>query len=79
MLYWFKKTRQPDPGTLAFAFEPRFTLPAFRGFHGSGLYAGSLSVLQPPQVIYLQKVPQSSVAAGGVISGQIFGQPLLKQ
>lgn len=79
MLYRFLQTRQPGPGTQSYAFEPRFALPSFLGFRGPGKYAGSLAVLQPPQLVYLQTVTTASVANGGVVAGQIFGQPLINK
>lgn len=78
MLYRFMQTRQPSPGTQSYAFEPRFALPRFLGVRGPGKYAGGyFNPLQPPQVLFQKTAPVASVASGGVVAGQIFGQPLL--
>jgi hypothetical protein len=77
MLYRYAPTRQPSPGTLAYAFEMLFSLPSFVT-KGPGAYAGGyFNPLQPQQVVYLKSVPNSAVVGGGLVAGQIFGQPLL--
>lgn len=75
MLYGFFKTRQPSPGSQAYAFEPAFTLPGFPAT-GNGFPVNyDFRPLQHPQVYYNKVIPNAGI--GGLVAGQIFGQPLL--
>ena len=44
-------------------------------FRGAGRVAGELRVFQHPQVEYQLAVPVAGI--GGLVAGQIFGQPLV--
>ena len=61
-------------GAAAFIFEREFHDPTY-SFRGRGRIAGSFQVHQPPQLYYTQCVPVAGI--GGLVAGQIFGQPLV--
>ena len=63
-------------GAAAFVYEMFTTLPVY-SFRGRARLAGTLSVLQPPQIYYTLAVPVAGI--GGLVAGQIFGQPLVNQ
>jgi hypothetical protein len=63
-----------DPGAMAEAFVPAFQLPVL-SFRGRARLAGSLRVLQHPQVWFKQQRGVSGL--GGIQAGQVLGQPLL--
>lgn len=72
---WFRmvKRRQPSPGAMAFAVAD------FRITHDSAIGGGRVpfaqrNVLQPPQVMQGLGLPVAGL--GGVIQGQLVGQPL---
>lgn len=44
-------------------------------FRGAGRVAGELRVFQHPQVEYQLAIPVAGI--GGLVAGQIFGQPLV--
>jgi hypothetical protein len=62
-------------GAAAFFYEAEFYNPAY-SFRGSARLAGSLRVHQHPQIYWTQRVPVAGI--GGLVAGQIFGQPLVQ-
>lgn len=90
MLYWFKKTRQPQAGAMAYAFEPRFSLPYFppsgpaiqiradRRTVDPGYLPGgqgAFNPVQPQQIYYTQQIGIQGLA--GIAAGQTALQPLI--
>lgn len=73
-LYNYVLGRRFDPGAMAEALLPRFSIPV-TSFVGSARVAGTMSKFQPPQVYFLQQRGLNGV--GGIQSGQIISQPLL--
>lgn len=63
-----------DPGAQAEVFQPLFGLPLI-SFRGNARLAGSLRVLQHPQVWFHRQVGIQGV--GGLQAGQIISQPLI--
>jgi hypothetical protein len=61
-------------GAAAFIFERWATDPNYL-FRGAGRVAGELRVYQYPQIEYQLVVPVAGI--GGLVAGQIFGQPLV--
>lgn len=61
-------------GAAAFVYEEEFSNPAY-SFRGNARLAGALRVHQPPQVYFVKSVPIAGI--GGLVAGQIFGQPLV--
>jgi hypothetical protein len=67
--------RYDGEGAAAFVYEQEFLNPAY-SFRGSARVAGCLYVHQPPQIYWTQRVPIAGI--GGLVAGQIFGQPLVQ-
>jgi hypothetical protein len=61
-------------GAAAFIYEQQFTLPTIL-FRGRARVAGEMRVHQHPQIYYTLAVPVAGI--GGLVAGQIFGQPLV--
>lgn len=77
MLYGFRRTRQPQPGSMSLAFLARFFDPIFHA-KGNGVHVNNPlrpMPLQSPQVYVTKTAPVSGV--GGLVAGQIVGQPLI--
>lgn len=74
MFYMFRRTRQPEPGSMALALSMPTTLPIYM-VEGRGIGVNwSWRPAQPPQQYYNKTVPFAGIPT---IAGQIFGQPLL--
>lgn len=75
-LYRSKKTRQPSPGAMAFAFLPAFSLPAEDALGFSQYRVRKpLRVTQPEQV-YIN-AGNVTAGLGGIVAGQLALQGLI--
>jgi len=72
---YFPGPRYDGEGVAAFVYEEEFSNPIY-SFRGNARVAGSLRIHQPPQVYWTQRVPIAGI--GGLMAGQIFGQPLVQ-
>lgn len=74
MFLRYRRTRQPDPGSMALAFQMPVTNQVFQ-VQGPGIaVAWDWRPTQPTQQYYNHAAPMSGIPT---IAGQIFGQPLL--
>jgi hypothetical protein len=74
MFYRWLRTRQPQPGAPALAFDMSMSLPVFT-IPGRGIgVAYDFRPTQPTQQYYNHVSPYAGIPT---IAGQIFGQPLL--
>ena len=70
--FTFLRVSQPGPGAGAYALATKRMRD--ETMIGTGVVAGSLNPLQPPQVMHGIMLPVGGL--GGLSSGQIVGQPL---
>lgn len=71
----WKKTEYANPGAENYAFVPNMTLPAHAYFGvGTPVVTAGMNVLQSPQVMSRITIPTNGY--GGLIAGQLIGQPL---
>lgn len=76
MVFTFKRTKQPTPGTGDLAFIPPFSLPALSFIGPAVMAENQWAVGQPfPQVYYQQALVQDGL--NGIPTGSI-GQPPLE-
>lgn len=73
-LYQYRLGKRFDPGAMAEAFDPLFTLPMIL-FRGAGRLAGALNVFSHPQVWFNQQ--QGIQGVGGLQAGFLVSQPLI--
>lgn len=76
-LFRWRKTKQPQAGAEAYAFQSCFENPVFDVLRGPGtLYpCNAISALQPAPAYYPASLP-TTAGLGGLIYGTLYGQPL---
>lgn len=75
--YWqftYVKTRQPDPGNSAYAYET-LGLSEFTPIGAGVANRAQLKVVQPPPGYAIFTASQAGL--GGLVMGTIYGQPLI--
>lgn len=75
--YFPAPVNYPGRGVGNQVFNSGQTLPLYNAT-GRGYFAGTFRTLQPPQEYYFQQLtPIDSAGYGGLLTGQVFSQPLV--